>query len=186
MKKFLAPLAALAIVTFAACTGNSSDDPKFVAKKFFEAFKTMNMDEAAKYATKESKGMLDMMKMGMSFAQVNQDSIKKEMAKQKIEFSDPVITGDTATISVTVDGKDKTDFKLQKEEGQWKVAFDKNTLMKTGMEKMEEKGASQEEMEEAQKAMDMLQNKDSLANMMEQAGDAMKEVGKTMDSLKNK
>jgi len=131
------------------------------------------MDEAAKYATKDSKGMLDMMKMGMSFAQVNQDSIKKEMAKQKIDFSDAVINGEEATVSVTVDGKDKTDCKLKKEEGQWKVAFDKDTLMKTGMEKMEQKGASQEEMDEAKKAMDMLQNKDSLASIMEEAGKAI-------------
>lgn len=186
MKKILLPVVALAMIAFAACSGGGGNDPKSVAKKFFEAFKTMNMDEAAKYATKDSKGMLDMMKMGMSFAQVNQDSIKKEMAKQKIDFSDPVINGEEATVSVTVDGKDKTDFKLKKEEGQWKVAFDKDTLMKTGMEKMEQKGASQEEMDEAKKAMDMLQNKDSLAQIMEQAGDAMKEAGKTLDSLKNK
>jgi hypothetical protein len=186
MKKVLLPLVALALLAFAACSGGGGNDPKSVTKKFFEAFKTMNMDEAAKYATKESKGMLDMMKMGMSFAQVNQDSIKKEMDKQKIDFSDAIISGDTATVSVTVDGKDKTDFKLLKEEGQWKVAFDKNTLMKTGMEKMEDKGASQEELDEAKKAMDLLQNKDSLGKIMEQAGDAMKEAGKAMDSLGKK
>jgi hypothetical protein len=44
-----------------------------------------------------------------------------------------------------VDGKDKTDFKLKKVDGQWKVAFDKNTMMKTGMEQMEKKGALKEE-----------------------------------------
>ena len=108
------------------------------------------------------------------------------MAKQKIDFSDAIINGDTATVSVTVDGKDKTDFKLLKEEGQWKVAFDKNTLMKTGMEKMQEKGASEQEMEEARKSMDMLQNPDSLSQIMEQAGDAMKEAGKALDTAGSK
>jgi len=138
----------------------------------------MDIDEAAKYATKDSKQMLDMMKMGMSFAPVNKDSLKQEMAKQKIEYGDAVINGDEATISVTVDGKDKTDFKLKKEEGAWKVAFDKNTLMKTGMEKMQQKGASAEEMEDAQKAMDMLSG-DSLKQVMEEAGDVL-------DSMKMK
>jgi hypothetical protein len=184
MKKILLPVVALAMIALAACSGGGGNDPKSVAKKFFEAFKTMNMDEAAKYATKDSKGMLDMMKMGMSMAPVNQDSLKKEMDKQKIEFSDAVINGDAATVSVTVDGKDKTDFQLKKEDGQWKVAFDKNTLMKTGMEKMQQKGASQEELDEAKKAMDLLQNKDSLGKIMEQAGDAMKEAGKALDSKK--
>ena len=43
----------------------------------------MNVDEAAKYATKDSKSMLDLMKMGMSMAPKNLDSMKAEMAKQK-------------------------------------------------------------------------------------------------------
>ena len=177
MKKTLLPLLAIVMLALAACSGGSGD-PKSVAKKFFEAFKTMDIDEAAKYATKDSKQMLDMMKMGMSFAPVNKDSLKQEMAKQKIEYGDAVINGDEATISVTVDGKDKTDFKLKKEEGAWKVAFDKNTLMKTGMEKMQQKGASAEEMEDAQKAMDMLSG-DSLKQVMEEASDVL-------DSMKMK
>jgi len=177
MKKTLLPLLAIVMLALAACSGGSGD-PKSVAKKFFEAFKTMDIDEAAKYATKDSKQMLDMMKMGMSFAPVNKDSLKQEMAKQKIEYGDAVINGDEATISVTVDGKDKTDFKLKKEEGAWKVAFDKNTLMKTGMEKMQQKGASAEKMEDAQKAMDMLSG-DSLKQVMEEAGDVL-------DSMKMK
>jgi hypothetical protein len=37
----------------------SGGDPKTVAKNFFEALKTMNVDEASKYATRDSKSMLD-------------------------------------------------------------------------------------------------------------------------------
>ena len=64
MKKVLFSFVAIGLLALAACTSGGGNDPKSVAKKFFEAFKTMNMDEAAKHATKESKGMLDMMKMG--------------------------------------------------------------------------------------------------------------------------
>jgi hypothetical protein len=81
----------------------------------------------------------------------NLDSLKAEMAKQKITYSDPVINGDEATLSVTVDNNEKTDFRLKKEDGQWKVAFDKNSLMKTGMEKMEKNGASEEDMKKHRK-----------------------------------
>ncbi len=160
---FLGTMTAVALF-FAACKSGGGD-PKAVAQKFFEALKTMNVDEASKYATKESKSMLDLMKMGMSFAKTNTDSIKAEMAKQKIEYSEAQINGDEATVSVTVNGKEKTDFKLKKEEGEWKVAFDKGTLMQTGMEKMQEKGATPEDLEKAQKAMDMFNNPDSLKQM---------------------
>lgn len=184
MKKLVLPLVAVAMLVLAACSGTGGGDPKSVAKSFFEALRMMNIDEASKYATKDSKGMLDMMKMGMSMAPLNQDSLKKEVAKQKVEFGEPTINGDEATISVTVDGKDKTDFKLKKEEGQWKVAFDKNTLMKTGMEKAKEGGASEQELQEAEKALEML-NSDSLKDAMKgAAGEALKEAGEQLQEKK--
>jgi nitrogen fixation protein FixH len=184
MKKMFLPLVAVAMLVLAACSSTGGGDPKSVAKSFFEALRMMNMDEAAKYATKDSKGMLDMMKMGMTMAPVNQDSLKEEVAKQKVEFGEPIINGNEATITVTVDGKDKTDFKLKKEEGQWKVAFDKNTLMKTGMEKIKEGGASEQELQEAEKAMEML-NSDSLKDAMKAAaGEALKKAGEQLHDEK--
>ncbi|TAD82943.1 MAG: DUF4878 domain-containing protein, partial [Bacteroidetes bacterium] len=177
MKKTMLTLAAgLLAVLMVACGGTDSNSPKAVAKGFFEALRTMNIDEAAKFATKDSKSMLDLMKMGMSMAPKNIDSLKAEMAKQKIEYSEPKIEGDVATITITTDGKEKTDFKLKKEEGKWKVAFDKNSMMQTGASKMEEKGASAEEMKEAEEAMKML-NVDSVKNALESADKEMKEAG---------
>lgn len=183
MKKTFVKLFTVAMISVAivACKGGGGD-PKSVAKNFFEALKTMNIDEAAKYATKDSKSMLDLMKMGMSMAPKNMDSLKTELSKQKIDYSDPVINGDEATLTVTVNEKEKTDFKLKKEDGQWKVAFDKNSLMKTGMEKMEEKGASEAEMKEAQEALEQL-NSDSVKEQIKGAGKALEEAGKTLDSL---
>lgn len=154
----------VAIVAVMTACQAGGGDPKSAAKNFFEALKTMNIDEAAKYATKDSKSMLDLMKMGLNMAPKNIDSLKAEMAKQKIEYGEPVINGNEATVTVTVDQKDKTDFKLKKEDGQWKVAFDKNTLMNTGKEKMQEKGVAPEELEEAQKALDSLKDLDTSAN----------------------
>ena len=182
MKRLFLPLLLGAITWLSACS-SSENDPQAVTRKFYEAMKTFNTEEAAKYATKESKGMLDLMKMGMSFAALNQDSIKAEMAKQKIAFSEPVINGEEATVSVTVDGKDKTDFKLKKEEGQWKVAFDKNTLMKTGIEKAQQEGADPAELKEAKRAMEMLKTSDSLKGLLEKAGGALQDAGKQLDSL---
>ena len=183
MKKNLLKAAVAVVVIFmVACSSMGGNDPKAVTQKFFEALKTMNIDEASKYATKDSKSMLDLMKMGLSMAPKNMDSLKAEMGKQKIEYGEPKIEGDMATITVTTDGKEKTNFKLKKEDGQWKVAFDKNSMMQSGMEKMEEKGASPEEMKQAEDAMKML-NSDTIKNALNEAGKGLEQAGKTLDSL---
>ena len=61
--------------------------------------------------------------------------------KENIEVGTAVIDGDKATVPV----KDKksgetTDFTLKKESGDWKVAFDKSTLMEMAQKKMKEHG----------------------------------------------
>lgn len=166
---FLKILSIAGLMLFMAACQTGADDPKAVAKKFFEALKTMNIDEAAKYATKESKTMLDMMKMSMNMAPQNLDSLKSEMDKQTIEYSEPVINGDEATLTVTVNNKEKTNFSLKKEEGKWKVAFDKNTLMKSTMDKMEERGASEEDLKAAQEAFEKMKE-DAFKEDMQDSG----------------
>ena len=181
MKRTFLKLFAFTLVTLVLSCAGSGGDPKSVAKNFFEALKVMNIDEAAKYATKDSKTMLDLLKMGTSMAPINRDSLKTEMDKQKVEYSEPVINGNEATITVIVNDKDKTNFKLKKEDGLWKVAFDKNSMMKTGMEKMEQHGASESDMKEAQEAIEHL-NSDSV----KQALQGLQEAGKKLDSLGKK
>ena len=70
MKKNLTTLfiAAAAVVTLAAgCKGKDkvANDPKTVLTAFFERMSNKDIDGAAKLATKESKGTLDMMKKAM-------------------------------------------------------------------------------------------------------------------------
>ena len=167
MKRILS-LVAIGLTLFVLACKTADEDPQAAAKKFFEAIQSMDMNEAEKYATKESKSMLDLMKMGMNFSDQSTDSLKREMQKQKMVYSEPVITGDTAVMNVTVNDAEKTELVLVKQDGKWKVAFDKNTLMKSGLDRMEQQGMSQEEIEEAEKAMKML-NKDSFQNAVEQA-----------------
>jgi len=176
MKRILSLAFFAAIVSFYACSGGASGDPKAAAEKFFHALKTMNFEEAEKYATKDSKSMLDLMKMGMTMAP-NSDSVKAEMEKQKVAYSDPVINGDEATLTITVNDTEKTNFKLKKEEGEWKVAFDKSTLMQMGMDKAKEKGVTDEELKEAKDAMETLSS-DSMKKVMEEAAKSLVEEKK--------
>jgi hypothetical protein len=69
-----------------------------------------------------------------------------------MEFGDAKVEGDKATIAV----KDKNsgellNYTLKKEDGAWKVAFDKATMMKMGTDKMKEKGM---DMNDLNKGMD--------------------------------
>lgn len=144
---------------------SGSGDPKMVLSSFIEALAKKDITAARKFATTDSKTMLDMMEMGMK-NEKSTDSKKYDMTN--MEFGDAKIEGDRATVPV----KDKKsgesiNYALKKENGDWKVAFDKASLMGTVTDKLNEKG------------MDMKGAMDSLSKGMEQ----MKDID--MDSLKN-
>jgi hypothetical protein len=64
-------LIAFATPVFIGCKGKDSvaNDPKTVLTTFFERMSKKDIDGAAKLATKDSKGTLDMMKKGMEAAE---------------------------------------------------------------------------------------------------------------------
>lgn len=130
------------MLAIAGCKSSDSGDPKSVLNNFFDALKNKNIEEAKKYSTKDSEGMMSMIQMGMNSMP---DSSNDTYNKENVEMGTPVINGDKATISV----KDKksgeaTDFVLKKEDGAWKVAFDKSTLMGMAQDKMKEKSFDKE------------------------------------------
>lgn len=137
MKKIILILITTSVVILSGCKSGGGD-PKTVLDHFFKAISNKNIDEAKKYVTNDSQGMLGMMQMAMGNVP---DSAKEMFKKENIEMGDAVINGDRATIPV----KDKksgeeTDFVLKKESGDWKVAFDKSTLMEMAQKKMKEHG----------------------------------------------
>ena len=107
---------------------------------FFDALAKKDFTAVKKYTTKDSEGMMSMMQMGMqNMGDKSNEMINYE--KENIELGTAVIDGDKATVPV----KDKksgeiTDFTLKKESGDWKVAFDKSTLMEMAQKKMKEHG----------------------------------------------
>ncbi|MEO6948001.1 MAG: hypothetical protein ABI123_00105 [Ginsengibacter sp.] len=180
MKKLLLFLVPIIILASAGCKSITSDSPDAVLNHFLDALNKKDMQEAKKYTTKDSEGMLSMIEMGMKNIP---DSVKNETYdKKNMEMSSPVINGDKATIHV----KDKksgegSDFTLKKESGDWKVAFDKSTLMNMAQDKMKEKGFDQklpEGMEGEDFNMDSLQN--ALKNIPQEDIDKAK---KMMDSV---
>jgi len=146
MKKVFSTIMFAALFTsfLTGCKGKdavSGGDPKTVLTAFFELMSKKDFDGAAKLATKESKGTMDMMKkavdMGESMKDKMGDVKEKDNAEdfKNMKIGEAKVDGDNATVSVTNPGKDNAtfDFPLKKEGGDWKVDFSMSTLMKMGM-----------------------------------------------------
>ncbi len=180
MKKLFLMMTAATFMLAAlvGCKGGGSGDPKDVAKSFFDKLREKDFDGAAKFATKDSKIALDMIKNLSNMAKTfgkgenNEDmDFDKEWKNKKVTYSEPKIEGGNATVSLMADGKEQMPISLKKEDGSWKVAFDKNTLMKTSTDKMKEGGEDMPKMED-------------LNGMTDSIKKAMEEVAPAMDSLK--
>lgn len=127
------------VVVMASCKVGAGSDPKSTAIAFIEAMKNKDFDAAEKYATKDTKTFLDLVKMAASMA--NMDNKNHDMDFDQLfnlknaSYGDAKINGDNATVSLMVNGKEQMPINLNKEDGAWKVAFDMNTLMKQATEK---------------------------------------------------
>jgi len=159
MKKLILSACIGLLIIAVGCKSNNSSDPKNVLMNFMEALGKKDIEGAKKYATKDSDAMLGMIQMGMNMDSTNTGD--KAYDKSNMEFGDAKIEGDQATVAV----KDKSsgellNYTLKKEEGAWKVAFDKATMMKMGTDKMKEKGMDMNDlnkgMDSASKMMDNL------------------------------
>lgn len=135
MKKVLG-LLSLTFLLF-ACNDNSGD-PRHVLKQFFAALSAKNIQEAKKYVTKDSEPMLNMLEKGLKMAP---DSANNAYEVSNMDFGEAKIDGSTARVPVTDKRSGEgVSFLLKKENDDWKVAFDKATLMQLATEKMKESG----------------------------------------------
>lgn len=184
MKKLLMAAAVIgSVVFFSSCNSAGSSDPKAVLISFFDALAKKDISAARKYATAESKSMLDMMEMAMKAGGDKEKDEKYD--KSKMEFGEPKIDGDKATIEVKEKASgEATNFTLKKESGAWKVAFDKASMMNMGMDKMKEKGVDNMDMN----SIDSLGNKvqeslDKIDENKDKIEDAMKKITDTVSKM---
>lgn len=178
MKKILLSVCAGFLLIAAGCkSGPSSSDPKDTLTGFFKALSQKDFKEARKYATKESESMFSIMEMAMQQAK----SLKTEDPEEELKkyndmvIGDPQIDGDRALVPVTSKTeKEATNFVLKKQDGAWKVAFDKATMAEMAADKM--KDSPRMDVDSAMKELQDV-NTDSLRAVMEQGM-------KTIDSMK--
>jgi hypothetical protein len=173
MKKLLFAASILCSIAFVSCKSNNAGNPNEVLSQFFDAMAKQDTVKIRALSTKESESMLSMMKMGMSMADSKKDLEKYD--KSKMEFGTAIINGDNAKVPVKDKASGETvNFPMKKEDGQWKVAFDKSSVMEMGMEKM--KDSKMNIADSLKKGMDAMKgvNMDSM----------MEEVKKQMDTSK--
>lgn len=185
MKKLILSVCAIAIVAAIGCKsgGASSSDPKATLMNFFEAMSKKDLAAARKLATKESESMFSMMEMGMKMAENMKSKEADEFKKfepGKMEFGETKIEGDKATVPVTYkDEKETANFILKKQDGAWKVAFDKASMSEMGGEKMKDSGVdamneagedvnvNAEDMQKGMQALDSMMKDPKMKEMLE-------------------
>jgi uncharacterized protein DUF4878 len=182
MKKIIIIVIAAFVVILPGCKSGSGANPKEVLNHFFDALSKRDINEAKKYATKDSEGMLSMVQMGMQ--NMNNEHADKMLEMiNNMQMGDATISGDQATVAV----KDKksgetTNFLLKKESGDWKVAFDMATLMEMANKKMKEHGSNGMGNMNRSDSADMNESMDSANSHLKEK---MDRAQKLMDSLKN-
>ncbi len=186
MKKLLFAATIIGAAFIAGCNGTDSNNPKAVLIAFFDALAKKDIAAARKLTTESSKSMLDMMEMGMKMAPADKKEDPK-YDKTKMEFGEPKIEGDKATIEVKEKGTGEgTNFTLKKEGGGWKVAFDKSSMMQMGADKMKDGGTEAiDQMKDAN--IDSLGNKISEGiEKLNENKDKIEEAAKKMEEALKK
>ena len=102
-------------------------DPGEVTLKFLNAIQQSNYTEAKKYATEDSKAMLDAL---AAFQQMLPEASRQKFKNGKIAIADIEKNDSLAVVTYRSD-QDSTrkTLKLKKQQGRWKVAFTKETVL---------------------------------------------------------
>lgn len=126
-------MTALVAVLMTSC-GGGGGSPEATAKHFLNALQDMDFEGAKKYATEGSAEMLDMMQSMSSMAG---DEEKPE--PKKITITNTETEGDKATVTYTAEGSDEEQtLDLVKQDGEWKVVFDKSSMGGMNMDQGED------------------------------------------------
>lgn len=185
MKRTLIAIACISCITFIQGCNSGGGDPKAVLMSFMEALNKHDVEGAKKYATAESSFVLDM----ANKAGDQKTNNSGEYDISKLEIGDPKIEDDMATVPVKVKQEDIViNYKMKKESGSWKVAFDKASIMSMGMDAMKNNSNKIFDNDSLKNAMDQLKNlpMDSIKNVIDQLkGIPMDSLKSAMDQIKN-
>jgi len=180
MKTTIAALLLTGLLILNGCN-SETQKPEIVVASFFDALSKQDFETAKEFATKKSESVLDMISIAANFQIEKMDSSMFD--KSRLQFGTPKIEGYSAIVEVSI--KNSNEFiplKLKKEDGDWKVAFEAETLMKIGLDKIKKEGRKKgqqldKELESIQK-MPLDSLKDEMLNSLQK----LDSVQKTLDN----
>ncbi len=181
MKKYLFVTLLFLPLSFFSCKMGGAGDPKKVLSKFFDAIKKKDMHAAKELVTEDSKPVIDHMETRMK---MDKDGSGDEFESSKLEYGEPKIEGNIATISVKgFNDSGPMDFTLIKENALWKVTFNIDLLMGKTLEEMEEKNINVGD--SMNKAFNELKkvNTDSLEGKLEEGRRIVDSINKELKKL---
>jgi hypothetical protein len=122
-------LTIITTIVFLFSCSNAKEDPKAAARSFLEAFAKKDFDKASRFASKDSKTLIDLIKsmeeMGNSM-DITAFGLDLQSINQAV-YENGVMDGNKATVTISI-GNQSQIIKLIKEEGDWKVAVDKDAI----------------------------------------------------------
>ncbi len=184
MKKVLIAATLLFAAFIIGCKGKSGGNPTEVLAAFFDAMAKKDFTTAKSLATPESQAMFSLMEMAGKEAKNDMN-----FNKEKVEFGTAIIDGDNAKVPIKDKGKNETvNFPMKKINGDWKVAFDKTSIMGMAADKMKEEGVNiGDSLTNVMKNINLDSMKDEVNKAMKEAninGDSMaKEINKAMKEV---
>ena len=138
MKSTIAAIFISCLLILNGCN-SETQKPEIVVESFFDALSKQDFETAKEFATKKSESVLDMIDLATNLQVQKIDSSMFD--NSRLQFGKPKIDGDSAIVEISI--KNSNEFialKLIKEDGEWKVAFDAETLMKIGLDKIKTEG----------------------------------------------
>lgn len=124
-KSLLVVILGLVVLALVSCNSDKSKI-KTVITSFFTALNHKDPQSAKLYATKESGDFLNL--IHQQILQTNNSDTTQNM-NEKILVTDIKVNGDIATASVRSESqKTPLTVTVKKENGEWKVAFDKSSI----------------------------------------------------------
>ena len=176
-------ITAILMIGFMIINGCNSETrkPEMVVASFFDALSKQDFETAKAFSTKKSESVLDMINLAINLQAQKIDSSMFD--KSRLEFGTPKINGDSAIVEISI--KNSNEFiplKLTKEDGEWKVAFDAETLMKIGLDKI--KTAGRKNGQQLDRQLESIQNMplDSLKDEMQKSLQKLDSIQKTLDN----
>jgi hypothetical protein len=176
-------IVAILIIDLLILNGCNSETqkPEIVVESFFDALSKQDFETAKELSTKKSESVLDMISLAANFQLQKMDSSMFD--KSRLQFGTPKIEGDSAIVEVSI--KNSNEFiplKLNKEDGDWKVVFDEETLMKIGLDKIKTEGRKNGQ--QLDKQLESIQNLplDSLKDELQNSLQKLDSVQKTLNN----